>query len=61
MAVWMLAWQLRVLLAPGLELGPLFSRFAHDGVLVAASAMSLWRGTRPAEFWHAWEARTGDE
>ncbi len=22
-----------------------------------ASALSLWRHTRPAEFWHAWEAR----
>jgi diguanylate cyclase (GGDEF)-like protein len=44
MAVWMLAWQLRVLLAPELELGPLFSRFAHDGVLAAASVMCLWAG-----------------
>ena len=43
-AVWLLAWELRVLLAPELELGPLFSRFAHDGVLAAASALCLWAG-----------------
>ena len=34
-AAWLLVYELRVLLAPDLEIGPLFSRFAHDVVLVA--------------------------
>src|SRR5688572_12706814 len=43
-AVWLTLWQAHVLFAPGLEIGPLFSRFAHDGVLLAGSALCLWAG-----------------
>jgi diguanylate cyclase (GGDEF)-like protein len=43
-AVWLALWQAHVLLAPGLEVGPLFSRFAHDAVLVTATALCLWAG-----------------
>jgi two-component system, cell cycle response regulator len=39
---WLALWQARVLLAPDLEVGPLFSRFAHDGVLLAATGLCLW-------------------
>jgi two-component system, cell cycle response regulator len=42
-AAWLLAYELRVLLAPELEIGPLFSRFAHDVVLVAAAIVCLAR------------------
>jgi diguanylate cyclase (GGDEF)-like protein len=42
-AVWLLAYELRVLLVPGLEIGPVFSRFAHDVVLVAAAIVCLAR------------------
>jgi diguanylate cyclase (GGDEF)-like protein len=41
-AAWLLLWQARVLLAPGLDAGPLFSRFAHDAVLIAATALCVW-------------------
>jgi diguanylate cyclase (GGDEF)-like protein len=44
MAAWLVAWELHVLLFPDLGAGPLFSRFAHDLVLVGASAMCLWAG-----------------
>jgi diguanylate cyclase (GGDEF)-like protein len=40
---WLLVYELRVLFAPELEIGPLFSRFAHDVVLVAAAAVCLAR------------------
>jgi two-component system cell cycle response regulator len=42
-AAWLLLHELRVLLAPDVEIGPLFSRFAHDLVLVAAAAVCLAR------------------
>jgi diguanylate cyclase (GGDEF)-like protein len=42
-AAWLLVYELRVLLVPSLEIGPLFSRFAHDVVLVAAAAACLAR------------------
>ena len=42
--MWLALWEARVLFAPELELGPLFSRFAHDGVLLIASAFCLWAG-----------------
>jgi two-component system, cell cycle response regulator len=41
-AAWLVLWQARVLLAPGFDPGPLFSRFAHDGVLLGATALCLW-------------------
>jgi two-component system, cell cycle response regulator len=40
---WLLVYELRVLVAPDLEIGPLFSRFAHDVVLVAAAVVCLAR------------------
>jgi len=41
-AVWLALWQLHVVFLPELDAGPLFSRFAHDGVLVIATALCLW-------------------
>jgi diguanylate cyclase (GGDEF)-like protein len=41
---WLALWQARALLAPDLDAGPLFSRFVHDGVLVAGAALCLWAG-----------------
>ena len=32
------------MLAPGLDAGPLFSRFVHDAVLVAGTVLALWAG-----------------
>ncbi len=42
-AVWLLVYELRVVLTPELEIGPLFSRFAHDVVLAAAAVVCLAR------------------
>jgi two-component system, cell cycle response regulator len=42
--VWLALWQARVLLAPELEVGPLFSRFSHDLVLLVATALCLSAG-----------------
>ena len=36
-AAWLLLYELRVIVAPGLDAGPLTSRFAHDVVLLVAS------------------------
>ncbi|MET0729794.1 MAG: hypothetical protein ABWZ03_01255, partial [Solirubrobacterales bacterium] len=44
MAAWLVAWELHVLFLPDLGAGLLFSRFAHDLVLVGAGAMCLWAG-----------------
>ena len=41
---WLLLWQGRVLFAPDLEVGPLLSRFAHNGVLLAGTVLCLWAG-----------------
>ena len=41
-AAWLALWQAHVLLAPGVDAGPLFSRFAHDGVLLAATGLCVW-------------------
>src|SRR5215218_5899735 len=43
-AAWLALWQARVLFAPELDAGPLFSRFAHDAVLLVATALCLWAG-----------------
>jgi len=43
-AAWLVLWQARVLFAPDLDAGPLFSRFAHDAVLLVATALCLWVG-----------------
>jgi two-component system cell cycle response regulator len=42
-AAWLLAYELHVVLVPGFDPGPLFSRFAHDVVLVAAAGVCLAR------------------
>src|SRR4051794_34671440 len=48
--VWLVLYELRAVLAPGLDAGPLTSRFAHDVVLLAASALILFRAaTAPKE------------
>jgi two-component system cell cycle response regulator len=43
-ALWLALWQARVVLAPDLDAGPLFSRFAHDAVLLVATALCVWAG-----------------
>jgi two-component system cell cycle response regulator len=55
-AAWLTLWQAHVVLAPGLDAGPLFSRFVHDGVLLAATALCAWaavasRGRRETRAW----------
>src|SRR5687768_14627263 len=45
-AAWLLVYELRVLLAPDLEIGPVFSRFAHDVVLVLAGLVCVARVPR---------------
>jgi diguanylate cyclase (GGDEF)-like protein len=48
--VWLVLYELRAVLAPDLDAGPLTSRFAHDVVLLAASALILFRAaTAPKE------------
>src|ERR671914_2845172 len=42
-AAWLLLHELRAVLVPGLDAGPVFSRFVHDAVLVAAAAVCLAR------------------
>ena len=42
-AAWLVLHELQVVAAPGLDLGPIFSRFAHDVVLVAAAGVCLAR------------------
>ena len=41
---WLALWQAHALLAPDLDAGPLFSRFVHDGVLLAGTGLCLWAG-----------------
>jgi diguanylate cyclase (GGDEF)-like protein len=41
-ALWLALWQAHAVLAPGLDAGPLLSRFAHDVVLAAGAALCLW-------------------
>ena len=45
-AVWLLAYEAHVVFFPGLGLGLAASRFAHDVVLVLASALCLWGAVR---------------
>jgi two-component system, cell cycle response regulator len=42
--LWLTLWQARVVFAPELEVGPLFSRFAHDPVLLIATGLCIWAG-----------------
>jgi diguanylate cyclase (GGDEF)-like protein len=41
---WLALWQARAMLAPELDAGILFHRFAHDVVLAASAALCLWAG-----------------
>ena len=40
--MWLTLWQAHVVFVPDLDAGPLFSRFAHDAVLLVATALCLW-------------------
>jgi two-component system, cell cycle response regulator len=42
-AAWLLLYELRVIVAPSLDAGPLTSRFAHDVVLLVSAALILAR------------------
>jgi diguanylate cyclase (GGDEF)-like protein len=53
-AAWLALYELRVVVAPGLEAGPLTSRFAHDVVLLAVSALCLARALTPGRERLAW-------
>jgi two-component system, cell cycle response regulator len=48
-AVWLGAYELYVIVDPGLDFGPVFSRFAHDVVLVAAAVICLTRAVTGTE------------
>src|SRR5215212_2892103 len=52
-ALWLLLYELRVIAAPGLDAGPLTSRFAHD-VLLASSALILVRARGAGKERLAW-------
>jgi len=43
-SAWLVLWQAHALGVPGLDGGALFSRFVHDGVLVAATVLLFWAG-----------------
>jgi two-component system, cell cycle response regulator len=53
-AAWLALYELRVILAPDLDAGPLTSRFAHDVVLIAASVLILIRGLTAGRERLAW-------
>ncbi len=53
-AAWLALYELRVLVAPGLEAGPLTSRFAHDVLLLVASALILVHAPRTGRERLAW-------
>jgi len=53
-ALWLLLYELRVIVAPGLDAGPLTSRFAHDVVLLASSALILFRALKAGRERLAW-------
>ena len=42
-AAWLVLHELRAVFVPELEVGPLFSRFAHDVVLICAAVVCLAR------------------
>ena len=44
--VWLVLHELHAVLAPDLDVGPLFSRYAHDVLLLVASALTLAGGLR---------------
>jgi two-component system cell cycle response regulator len=53
-AAWLALYELRVIVAPGLDAGPLTSRFAHDGVLLVSSALILAKAFRAGRERLAW-------
>ena len=53
-AAWLLLYELRVIVAPGLDAGPLTSRFAHDVVLLVASALILLKALNAGRERLAW-------
>jgi two-component system, cell cycle response regulator len=53
-AAWLVLYELRVLVAPDLGLGPFSSRFAHDVVLLLASALCIVHGFRAGRERLAW-------
>src|SRR3954451_18205920 len=44
--VWLVLHELHTLLVPGLDVGPLFSRYAHDVLLLVAAGLSFAGGWR---------------
>jgi diguanylate cyclase (GGDEF)-like protein len=53
-AAWLVLYELRVLLAPGLDAGPLTSSYAHIAVLIASALLCLARGLVPGRERAAW-------
>jgi diguanylate cyclase (GGDEF)-like protein len=53
-AAWLVLYELRVIVAPGLDAGPLTSRFAHDAVLLVASGLILARAMKAGPERLAW-------
>jgi hypothetical protein len=52
--LWLALYELRVLVAPGLDAGPLTSRFAHVVVLLAASLLILAKALKGGRERAAW-------
>src|SRR5215216_3351898 len=53
-AAWLLVYELRAVAAPDLDAGPLTSRFAHDAVLLASSALILAKAVKAGRERLAW-------
>jgi diguanylate cyclase (GGDEF)-like protein len=53
-AAWLLLYELRVIVAPDLDAGPLTSRFAHDVVLLASSALIIAKALKAGRERLAW-------
>ena len=53
-AAWLVLYELRVIVAPGLDAGPLTSRFAHDVLLLLASGLILARALHAGRERLAW-------
>ena len=45
--VWLVLWEIHAVLLPDLDAGPLFSRFAHDAVLLIATGFDKRSSERP--------------
>ena len=53
-AAWLALYELRVIVAPGLDAGPLTSRFAHNVVLLVASGLILLKALNAGRERLAW-------